>query len=85
MEEAWRELLAEVHRLLKPLGWRKEGGNFRLFLPDGLGWIIQAGMDNNNMTQIISGIIMIGLGGFILTYIMRTIEGVACRWNRSGR
>ena len=52
---------------------------------NGLGWIIQAGMDNNNMTQIISGIIMIGLGGFILTYIMRTIEGVACRWNKSGR
>ena len=52
---------------------------------NGLGWIIQAGMDNNNMTQILSGIIMIGLGGFVLTYIMRTIEGVACRWNKSGR
>ena len=52
---------------------------------NGLGWIIQAGMDNNNMTQILSGIIMIGLGGFVLTYIMRTIEGVACRWNMSGR
>lgn len=52
---------------------------------NGLGWIIQAGMDNNNMTQILSGIIMIGIGGFILTFIMRTIEGVMCRWNKSGR
>ncbi len=52
---------------------------------NGLGWIIQAGMDNNNMTQILAGIIMIGVGGFALTCIMRTIEGVMCRWNKSGR
>lgn len=52
---------------------------------NGLGWIIQAGMDNNNMTQILAGIIMIGIGGFVLTCIMRTIEGVMCRWNKSGR
>ena len=52
---------------------------------NGLGWIIQAGMDNNNMTQILAGIIMIGLGGFVLTNIMRKIEGVMCRWNKSGR
>lgn len=52
---------------------------------NGLGWMIQAGMDNNNMTQILAGIIMIGIGGFALTYIMRTIETVMCRWNRSGR
>lgn len=52
---------------------------------NGLGWIIQAGMDNNNMAQILAGIIMIGIGGFILTCIMRTIEGVMCRWNKSGR
>lgn len=51
---------------------------------DGLGWIIQAGMDNNNMTQILSGIIMIGIGGFVLTCVMRIIEGVMCRWNKSG-
>lgn len=50
---------------------------------NGLGWIIQAGMDNNNMTQILAGIIMIGIGGFVLTCVMRMIEGVMCRWNRS--
>lgn len=51
---------------------------------NGLGWLIQAGMDNNNMTQILSGIIMIGIVGFILTCLMRIIEGVMCRWNKSG-
>lgn len=54
MEEAWRELLTEVHRLLKPLGWRKEGGNFRLLLPDGLGWIIQFQRDRYNTAEDIS-------------------------------
>lgn len=52
---------------------------------NGLGWIIQAGMDNNNMTQILAGIIMIGVVGFILTCTMRGIEGAMCRWNKSGR
>ena len=51
MEEAWRELLAEVQHLLKPLGWRKEGGNFRLFLPDSLGWIIQFQRDRTNTAE----------------------------------
>lgn len=51
MEEAWRELLAEVQRLLKPLGWWKEGGNFRLLLPDGLGWIIQFQRDRTNTAE----------------------------------
>ena len=51
---------------------------------NGLGWIIQAGMDNNNMSQILSGIIMIGVVGFILTCVMRIIEGAMCRWNKSG-
>lgn len=35
MEPGCRELLAKIHGLLKPLGWKKEGGTFRLFLPDG--------------------------------------------------
>lgn len=52
---------------------------------NGLGWIIQAGMDNNNMTQILAGIIMIGVVGFLLAYIMRKAEGVMCRWNKSAR
>lgn len=42
-------------------------------------------MDNNNMTQILAGIIMIGVVGFLLAYIMRKAEEVMCRWNKSGR
>ena len=51
---------------------------------NGLGWMIQAGMDNNNMTQILSGIVMIGVFGFILTVSMRSMENAMCRWNRRG-
>ena len=50
-----------------------------------LAGLIQAGMDNNNMTQILAGIIMIGVVGFLLAYIMRKAEEVMCRWNKSGR
>lgn len=52
---------------------------------NGLGWMIQAGMDHNNMTQILAGILMIGVVGFLLAYIMRKAEEVMCRWNKSGR
>jgi ABC-type nitrate/sulfonate/bicarbonate transport system permease component len=52
---------------------------------EGLGWMIVAGMNNNDMVQILSGIVMIGIVGFILAIIMRKAESVLCRWNRSGR
>lgn len=52
---------------------------------EGLGWMIVAGMNNNDMVQILSGIVMIGVVGFILAVIMRKAEEVLCRWNRSGR
>ncbi len=51
---------------------------------EGLGWMIVAGMNNNDMVQILSGIVMIGVVGFILAIIMRKAESVLCRWNRSG-
>lgn len=50
---------------------------------EGLGWMIVAGMNNNDMVQILSGIVMIGIVGFILAIIMRKAEKVLCRWNRS--
>lgn len=52
---------------------------------EGLGWMIVAGMNNNNMVQILSGITMIGIVGYILAIIMRRAEDVLCRWNKSGR
>lgn len=51
---------------------------------EGLGWMIVAGMNNNDMIQILSGIVMIGIVGFILAIIMRKAEEVLCRWNKSG-
>lgn len=52
---------------------------------EGLGWMIVAGMNNNDMVQILSGIVMIGVVGFILAIIMRKAEDVLCRWNKSGQ
>lgn len=40
-QEEFAALLKRVHsEMLKPLGYKKEGQNFRLFTPDGLGRII---------------------------------------------
>ena len=52
---------------------------------EGLGWMIVAGMNNNDMVQILSGIVMIGVVGFILALFMRKAEDVLCRWNKSGQ
>lgn len=52
---------------------------------EGLGWMIVAGMNNNDMVQILTGILMIGVVGFVLAIIMRKAEEVLCRWNKSGR
>ena len=52
---------------------------------EGLGWMIVAGMNNNDMIQILSGIVMIGVVGYILAIIMRKAEEILCRWNKSGQ
>ena len=39
-QEQFTELLKQAHGVLKPLGFKKDGQNFRLFTPDGLGKII---------------------------------------------
>ena len=52
---------------------------------EGLGWMIVTGMTNNDIVQILSGIVAIGVVGFILANIMRKLEAVLCRWNRAGK
>jgi NitT/TauT family transport system permease protein/sulfonate transport system permease protein len=52
---------------------------------EGLGWMIVSGMNNNDMVQILMGIVAIGIIGFILSIIMRKLEEVLCRWNKSGQ
>ena len=51
---------------------------------EGLGWIIIAGMNNNDMVQIMTGILAIGLVGMLLSMIFRKVETRLCRWNKSG-
>ena len=51
---------------------------------EGLGWMIVSGMNNNDMVQILVGIVTIGIVGFFLAVIMRKVENVLCRWNKSG-
>ncbi len=51
----------------------------------GLGWLITAGQDINDMPQVLTGIVAIGLTGFLLTAIMRKTEEVLCAWNKSGK
>lgn len=51
---------------------------------EGLGWMIVAGMNNNDMIQILTGIVMIGVVGFLLAILMRKAEDVLCRWNKRG-
>ena len=50
---------------------------------EGLGWIIIAGMNNNDMVQIMTGILAIGLVGMRLSMIFRKVETRLCRWNKS--
>ena len=50
---------------------------------EGLGWIIIAGMNNNDMIQIMTGILAIGIVGMLLSTIFRKVEARLCRWNRS--
>ena len=41
IEDKYKELLRRVHEeILKPLGFKKDGQNFRQFTPDGLGKIV---------------------------------------------
>lgn len=51
---------------------------------EGLGWIIVSGMEVNDITQILVGIVAIGIIGSILGTIIRKVEARLCSWNRSG-
>ena len=51
---------------------------------EGCGWIILRGSDTNNIPQVLVGMIIIGLVGFLLATIMREAERRLCSWNRMG-
>ncbi|WP_101911310.1 ABC transporter permease [Marasmitruncus massiliensis] len=52
---------------------------------EGLGWMIVTGQTNLDMTQILVGIVAIGVVGFILVAVMRRMEDILCRWNKGKR
>ena len=60
------------------------GAGIRTIEKNSLGWMIVSGMNNNDMVQILVGIVTIGIVGFFLAVIMRKVENVLCRWNKSG-
>jgi len=52
---------------------------------EGVGWIIINAMEINNMVQVLTGIVAIGMVGYLLAIIMRKVEDVMCRWNKGGK
>lgn len=50
---------------------------------EGLGWVIISAQSVNNTTQMLVGIISIGLIGFFLSILMRKTEERLCAWNKS--
>lgn len=51
----------------------------------GIGWVIIAGQQINDMAQMIAGMLAIGIVGFILANGMRMLERRLLVWNNQGR
>lgn len=49
---------------------------------NGIGWMITAGQGIGDMEQIMVGIIIIGVVGFLLSTFMRGVESKLCAWSR---
>lgn len=52
---------------------------------EGAGWIIIRGMEGGDTTQILVGMISIGIVGFLIATAMRELERRLCAWNVQGR
>lgn len=61
MEEKYKELLKNLYAILKPLGYRKEASDYRLFCPDGLARIVNIQRNKNNTAQCCMFTINIGV------------------------
>lgn len=49
---------------------------------NGIGWMITAGQGIGDMEQIMVGILVIGVVGFLLSTLMRGVESKLCAWSR---
>ena len=52
---------------------------------EGVGWIIFNGMNYANTTQVIVGMLAIGLVGLITSSLLKALERRCCRWNVQGK
>ncbi len=52
---------------------------------EGIGWLIIAGQGINDMTQMIAGMLAIGIVGFLLANGMRLLERRCLVWNNQGK
>ncbi len=52
---------------------------------EGVGWIIFNGMNYANTTQVIVGMLAIGLEGLITSSLLKALERRCCRWNVQGK
>ena len=67
------------------MSWAAEVAAEIIYSQNGVGWIITMGMNNGNITQIIVGMIAIGVIGYLLSTLMRALEGRLCRWNKQAK
>ncbi len=52
---------------------------------EGVGWIIFNGMNYANTTQVIAGMLAIGIVGLITSALLRMLERSFCKWNIQGK
>lgn len=52
---------------------------------EGVGWIIFNGMNYANTTQVIAGMLAIGIVGLITSALLRALERSFCKWNIQGK
>lgn len=52
---------------------------------EGTGWIIFNGMNYANTTQVIVGMLAIGLVGLITSSLLKALERRLCVWNIQGK
>lgn len=77
-------IFAGLHTAVS-VGWATVVAAEMVRSTEGVGWIIVNAMEVNNMIQVLTGIVAIGIIGYLLAIVMRKIEEVMCAWNKGGR
>lgn len=75
-------IFAGLHVALS-VSWRTAVAAEMIRATEGVGWVIINAQAIYNVTQMLIGIIAIGLTGFLLALIMREVEKHLCAWNKN--